>query len=94
MLNATVASHYQDIKGAGDGLWRKEHDIVARNLVHEASEDAPYNYSSKPYYGVTGKEGLGKDTTFTTPVTDCLKPGNELGQTTDKYYKPEQSLGY
>ena len=86
-----MTQNMQDIKGAGDGLWRKEHDIVARNLVVEGVEDAPSNFSSKPYYGVTGKGGLGRDTSFSTPVTESLKAGFDLGGTTDKYYHPESS---
>ena len=44
--------------------------------------------SSKPYYNTTAG-GLGKSATFSTPIAECLKPGEELGQTTDKFYKPE-----
>jgi len=28
-----MTQNMQDIKGAGDGLWRKEHDICSRHLV-------------------------------------------------------------
>ena len=30
---AFESKNMRDIKGAGDGLWRKEYDIVARQLV-------------------------------------------------------------
>jgi len=83
-----MTQNMDDIKGAGDGLWRKEHDMVARHLGREAGEDDPKNMSSKPYYNTTSG-GLGKNATFSTPITECLKPGEELGQTTDKFYKPE-----
>jgi len=74
-----MTQNMQDIKGAGDGLWRKEHDIVARHLVAEAAEGpvAPFG------------TGFGKNATFSTPIDACLKGGTNLGQTTDKYYKPE-----
>ena len=81
----------QDIKGAGDGLWRKEHDIVARHLVVEAPADAKSNFSSKPYYNTTSGPTHGRDATFTTPISECLKGGEDLGRTTDKFYKPECS---
>lgn len=83
-----MTQNMEDIKGAGDGLWRKEHDIVARHLVVEGSESAPTNMSSAPYYNRT-VGGMGRDATFTTPISECLKSGNDLGQTTDKFYQPE-----
>lgn len=54
-----------DIKGAGDGLFRKEQDIVARNLVVEATATTS---NTTPFY---------KNSTFTTPITEYLKGGTK-----------------
>jgi len=58
-----MTQNMEDIKGAGDGLWRKEHDIVARHLVVEAEESEA---SKVP-------KAHGKVDTFTTPITSYLK---------------------
>ena len=63
-----------DIKGAGDGLWRKEADIVARHLVVEQTEGG-FNQTFT-HNGVKPKFGFGKDTTFSTPV-DMARTGAE-----------------
>jgi len=52
--------------GAGDGLWRKEMDVVQRNRVIEDTGGAfDQTFTSQ---GVKPKYGFGKDATFSTPV--------------------------
>lgn len=62
-----MTQNMQDIKGAGDGLWRKEHDIVSRHLVVEGTDAAPgltfTSMGSKP------ATAFGKDATFSTPIS-------------------------
>ena len=63
-----------DIKGAGDGLWRKEADIVSRHLVVEGT-DGGFNQTFT-HTGVKPKFGFGKDSAFSTPV-DMARTGAE-----------------
>jgi len=58
-----MTQNMEDIKGAGDGLWRKEHDIVARHLVVEAEESEA---SKVP-------KAYGKVDTFSTDIKHYLK---------------------
>uniref|UniRef100_A0A7S3C0Z2 Uncharacterized protein n=1 Tax=Haptolina ericina TaxID=156174 RepID=A0A7S3C0Z2_9EUKA len=58
-----MTQNMEDIKGAGDGLFRKEHDIVARHLVLEAEESEADKMA----------KSRGKVDTFSTPITSYLK---------------------
>lgn len=55
-----------DIKGAGDGLFRKEMDLCARHRVLEA-EGGDFNQTMTAQ-GIKPKFGFGRDATFSTPV--------------------------
>jgi len=66
-----MTQNHEDIKGAGDGLWRKEHDIVARQLVVEATE-AGFNQTFTAL-GVKPARSFGKDATFSTPLAEYMK---------------------
>lgn len=57
----------EDIKGAGDGLWRKEQNIVARHLVVEGT-DADVNQAFT-MNGVKPARSFGKDCDFSTPIS-------------------------
>lgn len=61
-----MTQNMKDIKGAGDGLWRKEHDIVARHLVTEGTEAGPNQAFTMS--GVRPARSFGKDATFSTPI--------------------------
>jgi hypothetical protein len=61
-----MTQNMQDIKGNGDFLWRKEHDIVSRHLVTEGSEGGPNQTFTMS--GVRAARSFGKDTTFSTPI--------------------------
>jgi len=55
------------IKGAGDGLWRKEQNIVSRHLVVEGTDVAPSQTFTMA--GVKPSRSFGKDATFSTPIS-------------------------
>jgi len=55
-----------EIKGGGDGLFRKEHDLVARHRVLE-KEGGDFNQTMTAQ-GIKPKFGFGKDCTFSTPA--------------------------
>ena len=61
-----------DIKGAGDGLWRKEHNVVSRTLVVEQTEGVESgmftNEGFKPLWSA------GRDYSFSQPIGEYLKP--------------------
>ena len=63
-----LTQNMQDIKGAGDGLWRKEANIVSRHLVVEGTEAQPgmvtfTTNGTKPMFD------HGKKTDFSTPIS-------------------------
>jgi len=66
-----MTQNMQDIKGAGDGLWRKEHDIVSRHLVVERTEAGPNQTFTST--GVKPARTFGKDATFSTPISIYTK---------------------
>ena len=55
----------------GDGLWRKEHDIVSRHLVVESTEAGPSQTFTST--GIKAARSFGKDTTFSTPISMYMK---------------------
>ncbi|KAL3892482.1 MAG: hypothetical protein SGPRY_015093 [Prymnesium sp.] len=74
----------EDIKGAGDGLWRKEHKLIAPHLA-----DAADDFNCEPDSTWMSERSFGRNAAFSTPIEECLKDGYELGWPTDKYFKPE-----
>ena len=66
-----MTQNMRDIKGAGDGLWRKEYDIVSRHLVVEGTEAAPNQTFTMN--GVKPANSFGKDTTFSCPISEYQK---------------------
>ena len=62
-----MTQNMQDIKGAGDGLWHKEYDIVARQLVVEGQGAAPGTTFTMT--GALPSNGFGKKTDFSTPIS-------------------------
>ena len=62
-----MTQNMQDIKGAGDGLWRKEHDLVSRHMVVESDEAGPNQTFTMT--GVKAARSFGKDATFSTPIS-------------------------
>ena len=60
-----------DIKGAGDGLWRKEHDISSRHLVVEKTDAGPNQTFTMT--GIKPARSFGKDATFSTPIYEYQK---------------------
>ena len=62
-----MTQNMQDIKGAGDGLWRKECDIVSRHLVVEGTDAAPGQILTAT--GMKPARAFGKDTSFSTPIS-------------------------
>jgi len=66
-----MTQNMEDIKGAGDGLWRKEAGIVSKNLVAEHAGAIPgHTFTStgyKPSYS------FGKQDTFSTPIEHYQK---------------------
>jgi len=62
-----LTQNMEDIKGAGDGLWRKEHDIVSRHLVVEQTNAGPN--STFTMFGTKPAHSFGKDATFSTPIS-------------------------
>lgn len=69
-----LTQNMEDIKGAGDGLWRKEHDIVSRHLHLEATNAGPNQTFTMT--GVKPARAFGKDATFSTPIYE-YKQGEE-----------------
>lgn len=66
-----MTQNMQDIKGAGDGLWRKEADICKRSLVMEATNAMPgMSYTAN---GMMPARSFGKDATFSTPISIYMK---------------------
>jgi len=64
-----MTQNMQDIKGAGDGLWRKEADIVARRNVMESTGAMPgmtFTIGNNP--GYFPARSFGKNATFSTPI--------------------------
>jgi len=61
-----MTQNQTDIKGAGDGLWRKELDISSRQLVLEATDAGPNQCFTAN--GVKPARAFGKDATFSTPI--------------------------
>merc|ERR1719326_985142 len=61
-----MTQNMQDIKGAGDGLWRKEHDIVSRHLVVEQTEGNVNQTFTM--HGTKPARSFGKDADFSTPI--------------------------
>jgi len=61
-----MTQNMQDIKGAGDGLWRKEHDISSRHLVVESGDAGPNQTFTM--HGMKPARSFGKDATFSTPI--------------------------
>ncbi|KAL1504125.1 hypothetical protein AB1Y20_010535 [Prymnesium parvum] len=89
-----MTQNMEDIKGAGDGVWRKEKNIIPQHTILHAgpkvpmsgeqmTKDASANSSFKP------SSSFARNSDFTTPIYECLKFGKERGIPTDKYYKPE-----
>jgi len=66
-----MTQNMQDIKGAGDGLWRKEHDICSRHLVVEAEGGAMNQTFTAG--GVKPARSFGKDTDFSQPIGEYMK---------------------
>ena len=66
-----MTQNMQDIKGAGDGLWRKEHDLVSRHMVVESEEAGPNQTFTMT--GVKAARSFGKDATFSTPISVYTK---------------------
>jgi len=62
-----MTQNMQDIKGAGDGLWRKEHDICSRSLVMEQTE-GDFNQTFT-MHGTQPARSFGKDADFSTPIS-------------------------
>ena len=61
-----MTQNMRDIKGAGDGLWRKEQNIVARNLVLEENEAHPGEWFT--HHGIKLAGTFGKTDGFSTPI--------------------------
>jgi len=61
-----MTQNQTDIKGAGDGLWRKELDISSRQLVLESTDAAPNQTFTAD--GVKPARSFAKDSTFSTPI--------------------------
>lgn len=80
-----MSQNMEDIKGAGDGVWRKEKGIIASHMVDPAKDKL---YTDEQLDAVVLRS-LGKNSTFSTPIHECLKDGKELGLPTDKYWQPE-----
>jgi len=59
-----MTQNMEDIKGSGDGLWRKESNLVSRHLVPETDGVSDPSFLSKSY---------GKDATFSTPIAEYQK---------------------
>ena len=69
-----MTQNMEDIKGAGDGLWRKEADIAERNLVMEATGAVPNaTFTSTGYKPA---RNFGKDSSFSTPI-ELYQKGEE-----------------
>jgi len=66
-----MTQEMQDIKGAGDGLWRKEMDIVARHLVVE--DEGGGSNQTFTAQGVMPSRSFGKNSDFSTPIGLYLK---------------------
>jgi len=66
-----MTQNMQDIKGAGDGLWRKEADVVSRHLVIEERNGSFGQTFTQD--GVKPARGFGKVDTFSTPIRHNLK---------------------
>jgi len=66
-----MTQNMQDIKGAGDGLWRKEYDITARHHVVEGSDGGPSQTFTMT--GVKPATAFGKDASFSTPISIYTK---------------------
>ena len=66
-----MTQNMADIKGAGDGLWRKEMNIVSRNLVVEETHGAPNQIVTS--LGVKTGTDFGKDATFSCPIHEYKK---------------------
>ena len=70
-----MTQNMEDIKGAGDFLWRKECDIVPRHLVSEGG-DANATGGGLMTYTMTGEKpmfGFGKDCSFSCPIAHYQK---------------------
>jgi len=61
-----MTQNMQDIKGAGDGLWRKEYDITKRHLYVEGTDGAPNQAFTMK--GTQQSRSFGMDTSFSTPI--------------------------
>jgi len=59
-----------DIKGAGDGLWRKEAGLTAKNLFIEG-EGGGFNQTMTAT-GIKPKFGFGKVSDFSTPIEHAI----------------------
>ena len=66
-----MTQNMQDIKGAGDFLWRKEMDVVHRHLVVEGTDGGPNQTFTMQ--GVKPANAFGKDTAFSTPIYEYQK---------------------
>lgn len=66
-----MTQNMADIKGAGDGLWRKEQNIVSRHMVVEHTEGG-FNQTFT-MQGVKPARSFGKDADFSTPVYEYMK---------------------
>ena len=66
-----MTQNMQDIKGAGDGLWRKESNTVSRHLVVERTEGEPNQTFTQS--GTHAARAFGKDATFSTPISIYVK---------------------
>lgn len=66
-----MTQNMQDIKGAGDGLWRKESNTVSRHLVVERTEGEPNQTFTQS--GTHAARSFGKDATFSTPISIYVK---------------------
>jgi hypothetical protein len=60
-----------DIKGAGDGLWRKEAHLIPSGLVMESTGAMPG--FAMTMHGYKPQYGFGKDASFSTPIELYLK---------------------